>query len=116
MGADAEIRPGSSRPDRFGEPRPPAAPRSGASYRHPVRVLHLDPHDPPGRWRRIGPPERPPLEVVLVPGRVQLAGAAVESSFVALVCGGLFGWAVWTDWMSLWLAVVLWLGLVGLTV
>lgn len=116
MGADAEIRPGPSRPDRFGEPRPPAAPRSGASYRHPVRVLHLDPHDPPRRWGRIGPHGRPPLEVVLAPARVRLASAAVDSGLYALMLGALFGWGVWTDWIPLWLAVVLWLGIVGLIV
>lgn len=117
MGADAEIRPGSSRPDRFGQPRPPAAPRSGMSYRYPVRVLHLDPHAPSRRWRRIGPrDERPALELVFVPARAQVATAAVDSSPVALLCAGAFGWAAWVDWMPVWVAVVLWLGLVGLSV
>lgn len=116
MGTDAESRPGPSRPDRFGEPRPPAAPRSGSSYRHPVRVLHLDPHDPPRRWRRVGPHGRPPLEVVLVPARVRLAGAALESGLYALIGGAVLGWAAWTDWMPPWLAVVVWLGIVGLMV
>jgi hypothetical protein len=103
MDADAGI--GQSRPDRFGEPRPPAAPRSGASYRHPVRVLHLDPHDPARRWRRIGPPERPPLEAVLVSGRARLVGAVWESSVVAVCALALAGWGVWSGRMWLGLAV-----------
>ena len=114
MDADAGI--GQSRPDRFGEPRPPAAPRSGASHRHPVRALHLDPHDPPRRWRRIGPPERPPLEAVLVPGRARLVGALGESSVVAACVLALVGWGVWSGRMSLGLAVELWVGAVALTV
>ncbi|WP_156994437.1 hypothetical protein [Pseudonocardia acaciae] len=112
MSAGAEIR----RPDRFGEPRPPAAPRSGMSYRYPVRALHLDPRAPSRRWRRIGPPDRPALELVLVPTRAQFATAAVESSPVALLCVGAFGWAAWVDVIPVWVAVVLGLGLVGLTV
>ncbi|WP_028935070.1 hypothetical protein [Pseudonocardia spinosispora] len=94
MGDDIEQSAGSAkpeqpsavvRPDAFGEPRPPAAPRrSDASYRHPAEVIHLDPRQPRRRWQ-IGPAERPALEAVVVSGRARLVAAAWESSWVAAV-------------------------------
>lgn len=74
----------SGQPDPLGRPRPPTAPRSGVKYWYPTRALHLDPRQPPDHWR-IGPPDRPPLEAVVVPRWARLTEAVYHAAVPGLL-------------------------------
>lgn len=102
MGADARSGCGPSRPDAFGQPRPPAALRSGAPYRHATRLWHLDPHRPQRRWC-IGPPRRPPLEAAAVARLARLTEAALESAWFIVCYVILYAYFNWrSHWVGMW--------------